>query len=273
MNKKSPVDRLRDSSGYADISTLDDGAIIEMLNLGGRLLIIKERSIYEMEFADNIDPERTNINLPLTIHKLIIDKGTESEVVARTFLTAKKIFKPEYLNDKIDCNAVLSLVIDMLSEIFLLENTIQEYSELESQEIEKYKKREARKTGFQLPSIMNLESRCKTIFQKTYQIEQILMNVITHFYPSHGLDKKSKFPQFYEVMKSIYGDNDSFPKFIEKTVYFMDVIRYLRNGLDHFNTNYVKVTNFELLPNGNILSPTIELNHKKVKLERMPLNG
>lgn len=270
MKEKRPIDRIRNSGGYADIGTLEDGAIIEMKNIGGRLIIIKERSIYEMEFADKIDPERKNINLPPTIHKLIIDKGTESEVVARTLLTAKTIFKPEYLIDSIDCDAVLSLVIDMLSEIFILEKEINEYSELETKETDAYNQRKAEKTSFQLPSIVNLESRCKTIFQKADHIEQILMDIITRFYPNHKLTNQSHFPKFHEVVKSIYEEEDSFPKFIENTLYFMKVIRGLRNGFDH-RLNTVKVTNFELQENGGVLSPTIELKNKDVELERTSL--
>jgi hypothetical protein len=78
MKEKKPIDRIRESSGHANIGTEEDGAILEMINIGGRMIVIKERSIYEMVFADTIDPERTNINLPATIHKLVINKGTES---------------------------------------------------------------------------------------------------------------------------------------------------------------------------------------------------
>jgi len=68
-----------------------------MKNIAGRLLVIKERSIYEIVMADNIDPERTNANLPPMIQKIIIDRGTDSEVVSRTLLTAIGLFKPEYI--------------------------------------------------------------------------------------------------------------------------------------------------------------------------------
>jgi len=271
MKEKRPIDRIRNSGGHANIGTPEDGAIIEMKNIGGRLIIIKERSIYEMVFADKIDPERKNINLPPTINKLIIDKGAESEVVARVLLTAKTIFKPEYLIDTIDCDAVLSLVIDMLSEIFILEKEINEYSELEKKEAEAYNKRRTEKNAFQLPSIVNLESRCKTIFQKADHIEQILMDIIFRFYPNH-LTKQSHFPKFHDVIKSIYGDEDSFSKFIENTLYFMTLIRNLRNEFDH-RLDKVKVTNFELQENGSVLSPTIELKNRYVKLERTSLKN
>jgi hypothetical protein len=53
MSEKRPIDRKRESGGHADIGSEEDGAIIEMQNIGGRLLVIKERSIYEMVMADH----------------------------------------------------------------------------------------------------------------------------------------------------------------------------------------------------------------------------
>jgi hypothetical protein len=55
MDKKRPVDLIRDRGGSADIGTSEDGAIMEMENIAGRLLIIKERSVYELIMADDID--------------------------------------------------------------------------------------------------------------------------------------------------------------------------------------------------------------------------
>lgn len=271
MDEKRPIDKKRESGGYADIGTLEDGAIIEMTEIASRLLVIKERSIYEMIFADKIDPERTNINLPQTINKLIIDKGTESEIVGRTFLTAKTIFKSEYLNDSINCNSVLSLSIDLLSELSLLEKEINEYSQEEIRVSLEYEKNRNEKVSFQLPSIVNLESRCKTIFQKADHVKQTLMEVITLFYPSSGLTKQSHFPKFHEVLQEKYGEKDGFTEFIGRTLYFMKVVRELRNGLDHRLSTY-KITDFELKAHGDILSPTIEVKHKDIKVERTSLN-
>jgi hypothetical protein len=271
MSEKRPIDRIRESGGHADIGTIEDGAIMDMQNVGGRLLIIKERSIYEMIFADTIDPQRTNINLPPTIHKLIIDKGTESETVARTFLTAKTIFKPDYLPSTINCETLLSLTIDMLSEISLLEKEIREYQEIEDKVSAEYEKRRSQKGAFELPSVVNLESRCKTIFQKADHVEQILMDIITRFYPNQGLTKQSHFPKFHEVLQKIYGNKDGFAEFISKTLYFMRVVRELRNGLDH-RLPTVTVTDFELQTDGSILAPTITLNHKEIKLDRTSLS-
>ncbi len=64
MNVKKPIDIIREQGGNTQIGTEEDGAIEEMLNVGERLLVIKERTVYEMKMADDIDPERTNPNIP-----------------------------------------------------------------------------------------------------------------------------------------------------------------------------------------------------------------
>lgn len=271
MKEKKPIDQIRESSGHAEIGSIEDGAIIEMKNIGGRMLIIKEKSIYEMVMADDIDPERTNINLPPTIQKLIIDKGAESEIVSRTLLTAMTLFRSENILKHVDCNKVISLTIDLLSEVFLLEKEIDEYEVAENKESDEYEERKKLNVSYKLPSIVNLESKCKTIFQKADHIEQTLMEIITIFYPNQGLTKQSHFPSFHKMLKTKYGETDTFTEFIGKTVYFMQVIRELRNGLDH-RLKHTTIQNFELQTDGNILTPTIELNHKDTKLQRTSLS-
>jgi len=271
MKEKKPIDRKRESSGHFDVGSMEDGAIVEMKNIGGKLLIIKERAIYEVVFADKIDPDRTNIDLPPTFQKLIINKGSESETVSRTLLTALTLFKKEYILKTIDCDKVIGLVIELLSEISILEKEISEYLAEEKKAIDEYEERKRQNLSYELPSIINLESKCKTIFHKADQVEQTLMEIITLFYPNDGLTKQSHFPAFYNVLKTKYGETDLFAEFIGKTVHFMEVVRELRNGFEH-RLKHTLVLNFELQTNGNVLTPTIELNHKKIKLQRTSLS-
>lgn len=271
MDEKRSIDRIRESGGYTDIGSDLDGAIIEMKSIGDRLIIIKEKSIYETIYADTIDPERTNINLPPFINKLIIDKGTESETVSRTLLTALRLFKPEYISSSVDCDKVLGLTIDMLSEISILQDEINTYQQNEDKVSSEYENRRGQKGSYEIPSVVNIESRCKTIFQKADHIEQILMDIITRFYPDQGLIKQSHFPKFHEIIKEKFGADDPFSKFIDGTLYFMVVVREIRNGLDH-RLNNTKVTDFQLQIGGNIISPTIELKHREIKLRRTSLS-
>ncbi len=270
MIDKSEIDRKRNQGGTAEIGSKEDGAILEMQKIGKRLFIIKEKAIYELIMADDIDPHRTNINLPNNMHKRIINQGVESEIVSRIFITGKTLFKQNLFDKKIITDKALILSLELLQELAMLQTEINDYLAQEKIVIEEYKT----KTGsYIIPAIENLQTTCKTIFQKAYQIEQILIDLVVIFYPAEkGLNKQSHFPKLYDFIKNKYGENDVFTKFIKSTLGFMKIIIELRNGLDH-RLDTVKVENFELLPDGNLFSPTIALSYKDVKLNREALNS
>ena len=273
MKEIKPIDRKRNSGGWTEIGTKEDGVAICLTKFKDRLIIIKEKSMYELMTADDIDPERTNIELPNMVQKLIINQGTESELVSRTFLTAYALFKPNDFDNSIDIEKALQLSLEILQELIMLEEKINEYIKLEKNVIEEFQKKKKEHVSFAIPSIINLETRCKTIFQKADHIKQILMEIITVFYPKNELTKQSHFPKFYEILKDKYGEIDPFTEFIsKKALHFMTVIRFLRNGLDH-RLETVKIKNFDLQPNSKIILPTIELNHKESKLDRISLSS
>lgn len=270
MIDKSEIDRKRNQGGTAEVGSKEDGAILEMQKIGERLFVIKERSIYEFIMADDIDPERTNIHLPNNMHKRIINQGVESEIVSRIFITAKTLFKQNLFDKKICTDNALLLSLELLQELAILQDEIQNYLKKEENVIQEYYS----KTGSPIiPAIEHLQTNCKTIFQKAYQIEQILIDLVVIFYPNEkGLNKQSHFPKLYEFIKGKYGENDPFAEFIKSTLGFMKILIEIRNGLDH-RLNTVNVENFELLPDGNLYSPTIALSYKDVKLERESLNS
>lgn len=235
------------------------------------MLVIKERAIYELTMADKVDPGRTNISLPNMIQKLVINKGSESEIVGKTFLTAKALFRSGFYDPSIDITLLLSLSLDLLMELAVLEREINQYLVKEKKESEEYDQRKKDHLPYKLPSVLELDSHCKTIFQKADHIEQILMEIILVFYPNEGLTKQSHFPLFHQLLITKYGDEDHLTKLIGEILYFMKVVRAIRNALDH-RLDTVKVKNFELQPDSSIISPTIELNHKEEKMDRISLS-
>lgn len=270
MTEKRPIDIKRESSGTAEIGTEDDGAILDMYTLGERIIIIKEKALYELILADTIDPERTNIGLPNYIQRLLINQGRDSETVSRTFLTAKALFKAQFFVS-LDTKKALDLSLDLLIELSVLEQEVTNYLSKEKAVSEEYEKCRNKPISFAIPSINDVESRCKTIFQKADHFEQILMDIIRIFYPNDGLTKHSHFPDFYKVLNTKYGEEDYFTLFISRALYFMVTVRTLRNSLDP-RLHFVKIKNFELKSDSNIVSPTIELKHKDCKLERVSLS-
>jgi hypothetical protein len=272
MADKRPIDIKRERGGQAEIGSEQDGAILEMYNLDDRLIVIKEHSLYEFFTADTIDPDRINIDLPPNIQKPIVDEGSSSELVSATFLTAKTLFKPEYLPG-LDVTKAVRLSIDLLIELKTLQKEINDYTRKEKEVSDEYENRRNKPHSYTLPAIGNAEARCTTVFQKADKSEQILIEIIMLFYPSDGLNINSHFPDFHEILVSKYGEQDPFSKFIGQTIGFMNVIRELRNGLDH-RLPYAVITDFQLQPDSSVLSPTIELKTiRKTQLPRQSLSS
>ena len=271
MNKKQ-IDIIRNSGGSVKIGTDKDGAIEDLFEFDGKLFVIKEKAIYEFVHADKIDPDRNNPSLPNGIQRIIIDQGSESEMVSRTFLTAKKLLKAEFFPDIINIRKILSLSLDLLQELDILDKEIKDYMKTEEKVILEFKKQSEINSSFAIPSISNVTTRCKTIFQKADHIEQILMEINTLFYPNLGLNKQSHFPKLYEILKTKYGENDNFTKFINESLSFLELIRGFRNCLDH-RLKDVKVYDFELLANSELIHPSIEIDYRDVKLERTSLSS
>jgi hypothetical protein len=65
MKSKRPIDVLRESAGSMDIGSPEEGPIQGYVTFGGRLLIIKEKAVYEHTSADAIDPGHTNAKFPI----------------------------------------------------------------------------------------------------------------------------------------------------------------------------------------------------------------
>ncbi len=271
MEDKDPIDKKRESGGLAEIGTKDDGAILEMPKIGERTFVVKDRSIYEFIMADDIDPERTNINLPNNIHKLVIDQGAESELVGRTFLTAKTLFKKEFFDKSIDLNKALLLSIEILQELNVLEKEISGFLNKEQDLCDDYEAKKEKNLSYSIPGFGDVETRLKTIFQKADHIEQILIEIIQIFFPTLGITKQSHIPNFYDAIKVKYGEDDLFTQFLEPTVFFMKIIRAFRNALDH-RLGTIKIFDFELQKDSNVAAPSFELKHKDIKLDRQSIS-
>jgi hypothetical protein len=259
----------RDKGGQADIGTQEDGAIMQMENIGGRLLIIKEKSVYELRTADDIDPKRENPNLAPTSQRLIFRLGTESEMFSRTFLTAKRLFRAEYLPKTMNIPDTLWLTLELVQEIAVLDEEIKKYIAEENTVSAEYEERKAKKLDHATPSIPDIKTRCKTIFQKADQAYQAQLALIRVFYPDFS--QQSFYSAFCEFLKTKYGEQDQFTKFMVDVLPFIMLVRNIRNCLDHRRTE-INIKDFELQVNSNIISPTIEVDYLGSKLPRISLS-
>jgi len=93
MTQKPPIPS-RDRGGRFSINNPDDDTPIrEMFELSGALLLITDKCTYQVRLADQIDPQRTNPKLPPNVQQKVFDHGVYSELLCRTLLQAKVLFR------------------------------------------------------------------------------------------------------------------------------------------------------------------------------------
>jgi hypothetical protein len=125
---KTPIDHKRDSGGMAHIGTVEEGAAGLMVEIDGSLYIIKEKAIYALQHADQIDPEHTNIELPNIIPRHVLSVGSDSELVGKTLLTAVSLFdKWKFLPERFDHAKALSLSFKVLTTVVSMRTIAEEF--------------------------------------------------------------------------------------------------------------------------------------------------
>jgi hypothetical protein len=268
---KDEIAKRRARSGHFEIGDETDGGIKEMRNLNGRLLVIKERAIYEVVFADTIDPERNHSNTPHQVQKKIVALGTESQLASKTLLMSLKLMKPEYIKPEVDVDRALQVVQEMLVELNQLNTERDSFLTAEKSEVNDYENRKVNNLDYKLPSIPDILTRCKTFFQKADHVLQTISELDALFFTERKLNIRAKTDTFREMLVNLYGEDDTFVKFIDQVSNFILLLRNIRDCLEH-RLDEISIIDFERQVNNDVLTPTISINFRKSKLDRHPLN-
>jgi hypothetical protein len=257
MTIKRPIDRQREAGGSMRIGTEDDGAIKSMFPIGGVLHIIKERGIYVVKLADNIDPERTNPNIPNTQQR-VLTYGSDSELVGLTLLTAKKLFNDKFLPKFFDPELALVLAFDSLKDLVVVHETATGYQMAEKNAVDNFTEQQRTRESLVVPAIGDVESRCKTFIQKADHACRAVLNIARLFY-----NNLSGFESLGKLSGDKYGKDDPFTQFLVSVVPLLTFIRETRNAIEHPNSHQkCTVTDFALGPDGTLVIPRIEVKYR-----------
>ena len=119
--------------------------------------------------------------------------------------------------------------------------------------------------NFIIPSISDIRTRAKTIFHKIDQISQILRTVIKVYYPPNKKEGTT-FEQLRNHFEKKHGKDNPYTEYLSKNLDFFCNTRYIRNGLDHTEANFVLIEDFKY-ENDVLIMPSIEL-----KMAECPLS-
>lgn len=267
MNERRPIDIQRDSGKSASIGDAGDKSrIVEMIPLGDRMLFVKPNSIHTYQLADQIDPGRTNPNIPDTQQK-ILSRGSDDAVVARTLITAHTLFKTKFLGSSFNEGRALGFVLETVQDIAAILDMNEELEKLQTEAEAIFQVNQEKGNTLRLPSIPNIEARFEAFSQKACHIVHTLKNIACEFYPNE-LSKKW-INALAELIEKKFEKGSPTAQYVNSTRDFLLRVERVRNIVEHQNKDQnVRVFDYSLLPNQTIDRPRIEiigLDHEMVR--------
>ncbi|MCR4268269.1 hypothetical protein [Nitratireductor sp. ZSWI3] len=269
MIDKRPIDKLRESAVGMTVGDASDGAITGMITIAERLYVIKEKAIYLLAMADEIDPQRTRADIPNT-QQLVLNSGSNSESVRRILLTARELFREHRLIEMIDWNAVLLSALEILKDVIAAQETSDEFIKLKVAADAAIIPPQER--AFRMPAISGLEGRVKSFIQKTEHAFQGLYKTCALFYPEEMQKAGKWLDGFAAVVETRYGNQDEFTLFAKELANFGKIIRNARHCVEHpKTTQQLEVRDYQLTADRILEEPMIRVIHNDTPIERMPL--
>lgn len=118
---KRPIDIKRDEAMSFTIGNGGEHAK-EMISLGDRMLTVTDKSVFETKLADQIDPGRTDINVPKAVQSRLIAYGSDHAIVCQTLLTAKALLGEGWLKSGFDKEAGLRVALQAAEHLAAMSN-------------------------------------------------------------------------------------------------------------------------------------------------------
>ena len=241
-----------------------------MFSIEDRLLVVKGKGIYEIKLADQVDPERTNIDVPNTIQR-IIPYGAEDPWIGAVVLTAYHLLQSQCLGRDINGAVAFALVLEIAEDIAGAHELVEKYCDAESVATRSLNPNIRRDRSVIVPALGNVESRCNEFLQRTDHVLRGLLRLVRMFYS----DVRSG--GWVTLKTKIDGgakDIDNFSQFLDKTIPFLQLLRNARNCVEHPRSGQKLVTvDFSVDATNVLLPPTVEIIHPRTPMRRVLVNA
>jgi hypothetical protein len=221
-------------------------------------LIITEKCTYGLQVADQIDPARTNPALPPNFQQKLFDHGTNSDLLCRTLIHAKVLFRKEF--QTIDVEQAKQLSFDAVTDLVAMQEAAAAFESVEQAEIRRVEALDQKDRSQTLPAVGDVRGHCKSFMQKADHCGGSLLSIVCLFYPEM---KNKGWEQFHDLVNSRYGKDDNFFKVSEITTPTLLLVRNARNCLEHAAIAAgVTTADFKPQPDGTIASPSIAVDFR-----------
>lgn len=265
---KRKIDRLRESAGSMDLNFPDDSSeITGMLTLGESLLIVKHKGIYEVKMADQIDPKRTNVEVPNTVQRFA-PFGSDEALVGKILLTAHGLLEKDHLASHVDSKEAMYRIAQITKNVAEMQVLADRFAEEQNQAIEKFEGKVRANRSLVLPSMNNVNIRVNEFFQKADHAFQNLFDVVKLFY--RDISKGG-----WNALKTRIDSEakvDNFGEFLDQVMPLLASVRSGRNAIEHERRDMkLIVDDFSIDTENQLVLPTVELVHPKSAFQKVAI--
>lgn len=261
---RRPIDIKRDSAVSFSISE-PDGKIEEVLVIDDKMVIVSTKGVHQSELADEVDPDRTDFNLPQTIQQKIIGYGSETPFIAQTLVMARELFDNTHLGENFDRNRALSLTLRAAHEFAAAADILASFEADQVVGIEELSTA-VQGSSLNLPTMPNLRSRASSYLNHLRSVSLSLVGIVGLFFPKAKRNEGWR-EAFDRGMQEFLSRQ---PKFGETANYlceFIESISHMRNALEHPDKSKgATITDFRAVPGGLVRKPRLIITFEEKKL-------
>lgn len=263
------IDRRRNGAGQARVEG-DVGAILCMFSYRNELLyFICERGVASGQMADQIDPERTNPNLPQIVQTPDLTYGASAPFIQRTLCVAAELFDQTYLPAQVSKDDAFALALEAARALSEVEDVIvalnTNQAELRKQLASGEHKRHV------VPKTPNLKGRVGGAIGHLREVALLAQKLADLFYPR----AKSNTPFTEHLRRALsvqLPEDDPLWRHVEWCLEQIGRFCDYRNALIHGGPGKDQqfiLRDYEMQPDGNLIAPTIEVVHPKSPIPRV----
>lgn len=271
MAGKRPIDLFRDGAGSAKMpDECGNSVALFGCERESRLYMLGETGISSMVFADQIDPDRVNPAIPKIVQRVELEFGMTTEFVQQTVGMAMTLFKDgTHLPKGFDRESAFLEALSVAVDLGEISDTIRELSLSEAKTRENIERKKLDLS--RLPKTQNLRGRANQCIGHLANARTATIRIAQMFYPKN--DPKEGWSQALkrEFEQAFINEIDDISEIAEAIDYLRAIVDW-RNSLEHPAVGQ-KVTfqDYDLSPSGDVIAPTIEVEHRASKLQRQDL--
>lgn len=231
-----------------------------MIPLSDVAYMVKERAVYKLMMADDVDPDRENINIPDSV-QLTLSAGSDSDLVARTLLTADELFRTTYFSAEVR-DKVVQTALSIAASLLAAQQIAQD---LEARIVQLSGPVEVKNRSATLPAVGSLDNRTNAFVQAAHSVIQQLYDLPRSFvkFPPRGWPDN-----FAEALRAKFGEDHAFTQFALAATPFIKFLRNMRHCVEHRRGDQrIETKDFQLTKDGKFHRPTVAVIHSDTPLD------